>query len=755
MGTLADKLKQTTRDANGQLTEQTPEEVQSLAAKAGLASAPLTPAGTAAIGGNPNQQKMAGAPNQKQAALSMSMQPGKDLATATREGQVRNQATATEQQTQQKSQDLQALGGVGDRVNDLINAQRARIASAAPVEAQAADQFNGKDLSTVKPLLAQLRANPSDMNLQLQVNQALGYDVSRQLSPDEINSLYESSVDTIAKGANGNVDHDLTVSDLIDGGHMGYDAPTLSHLLGVPESQLSTMTVAQLRNQINKVQADEFSKSHEVDNAQQSTQLGSAERQLAHQAGQEAARVGTRSSEADVQKVEQAIANGDQVTFGGKQYSVEDLLSDGKISDIISNYMNSSPGSPERTQLEQSEPGLMKFINDNQALLADASQKLAAGATQFQGVQEQNKQTLSALPDNVVKALIPGGQTLSASAIDPNQYPLLGWAQKNPQQAATLSTVSADDVSALSRLKPEELDALQIGTAGGKWDQYLADNKRVQTLRDKAAHATSPDEIVDMMFGGQYSGGYSHLQEDFQNEKAKAALGLPNNLGSFSSVSSNGQLLTPDQMKDKAANVPRESVAEVLAGQHPTTTYTTPTATNNATMSPVQQKISSTLSKAMADGTVSSDELSNSGLSVDEMLQIDPHAAFGGHEKDYIEGLRHQVFAEAQAHHPNDAAGQLKEIEGQRDSIAQKLSQNRFQGSDVINAFSDSLGQLNKQMTDAQAAGAAKQKSDTLQAAQSKWDSQYGKLQQNKDGKWGFLYNGMWNGAPTPPPRPS
>ncbi len=699
MGTLADKLKKTTRDANGQLAEQSPEEVQSLASKAGLAAAPMTPQGTLAIGGNEHQAKMAGAPNQKQAALSMSMQPSNDLATATRQGQVRSQATGQEQQAQQKSQDLQALGGVGDRVNDLINSQKAKLASSAPVEVQAADQFNGKDVSAIKPLLAQLRANPSDMNLQLQVNQALGYDVSRQLSPDEVNSLYDNSVDAIAKGANGNIDHDLTVSDLIEGGHMGYDAPTLSHLLNVPEEQLSGMTVAQLKNQINQVQADEFSKSQEANTAQQSTQLGTAERQLAHQAGQEAARVGTRSSEADVQHIEKQIEAGDRVQFGGKEYSVEDLLSDGKISGIITDYMNAAPGSPERAQLERSEPQLMQFIQRNQAVLQDAAEKLSQGSAQFGQIQEQNKQILSKLPSNIIEAVLPGGQQLSASTINPSDIPLLDWAQRNPQQAATLSSASKEDAQALSQLKPAEIEALQIGTPGGKWDQYQADNKKIQDLKQRAQQATNPDEIVNLIFGGSFPGGYSDLQHRYTEDQHRSALGLPSNLDSYKGlVRPDGNIRSPDDLVSNFRNMPGESIQDVLAGKHPQDLLKAPAVTNEATWTPIQQKLSKALSSKMDDGKIDANELASSGLSVDDMLQLDPNSkAFEGHRPDYLAGLVKQAVAEAAAHNPGDLRKQNAELGSLRDKLVDALAPKRFQGSDVVAALGGPMSELTKQ----------------------------------------------------------
>ncbi len=76
MASLAETLRnnrqdtQLVRGAGGVLTEQKPQDLQQLAGQAGLATSPTTPIGAAMVGGNPDQQKMAGTPAQLSASLN-------------------------------------------------------------------------------------------------------------------------------------------------------------------------------------------------------------------------------------------------------------------------------------------------------------------------------------------------------------------------------------------------------------------------------------------------------------------------------------------------------------------------------------------------------------------------------------------------------------------------------------------------------------------------------------------------------------
>lgn len=489
MATLANQLKQNkklVRGPGGQLAEETPEEIQSLAGQAGLQAPPITPLGAAALGANPDQQKMMGTAQQKEAALQIAQAPvEQSLSGALRRQQVRSEATAQEQQAFQKSENLQNLGGLGDRVNDFINTQRQILQEQAGkgVRVETAEAFKGQDIANagdLKNMLQEFRTNPNNQDLLLKINTALGYDVNTQLSPEQVDQLYESTVQSISRGAAGNVDDDLNVNDLVNIQGFGYDIPTLSTLLGVPEADIGKMSVGQLRGAVDKVASDEFSKTGQLEQQAQSGQLGQAERGLARQAAMEASRTGQRSSEADIASLEDQISSADVVSFAGREMNVDELLKDETISAVIADYMNSAPGSEIRNAVDQGEPGLRDFIQKNAAVLADASQQMQGGAKTFQDTQAYNKRLQyepfggTKLDDSLASMLIPGFGKLQASRVDINQVPILRMAsERGPeygrQMASNINGEYKNDPTTAEDLKGLDFEMVKA------WDMGSAD----------------------------------------------------------------------------------------------------------------------------------------------------------------------------------------------------------------------------------------------------------------------------------------
>lgn len=653
MPTLAEALeqnkqKQLVRGPEGDLTEQTPQSVQTLATQAGLQAPPTTPLGQATIGANPHQQKMAGTPAQVTAANALSMAPAQqnNLQATQRTQQVRSQANTQEQAAQQKSTDMQNLGALGDRVTDFIQKQRENLQTQATaaqgqnqgVAVAATDQFNGKDISGIKPLLAQLRANPSDMNLQLQVNQALGYNTATQLSPDQINSLYQSATDAIATGGAGIVDNDLSVDDLIGMGNFNYSKQELSHLLNIPEEQVGSMSVADIRNAVQKTQDQEFSKSKTLDQQAESNNLGQAERGLAQQAGQEASKVGTRSSEADVSKLEQQITNADQVQFGGQSYAVEDLLKDNTISGIISNYLNSAPGSDARNQLDKTEPQLSAFIKNNEAVLDDAAKQLSTGAQGFSDIQTANTSLQNfggiQLDADLAKQVIPGFGTLQANKIDPSQVPLLNYVQQQATSNPNAAMQTANELNArkqadpeitnqLSGLNQDDWNHLDIANNGPNWQKYKA--ARDAELQIKNAPTWNADDFVKNVTtdGATYGQLQDRLDQsrvlDVLEGKGAGGIQVPEYLD----ADHDGKLDSPDQIKQSVlAGMGNVDLKQAASGNVPSPFKAATVGTPNQPETDLDNSLVSKLSKYALDGNVSGDDLKNANLSDDELFEL-------------------------------------------------------------------------------------------------------------------------------------
>lgn len=638
----ANKKKLLTRDASGNLVESTPGGVQELAQQQGMPAPPTTPLGAGLIGANPDQAKMMGTPAQKNAAISLASNPQQNLQTTLRQGQARTQATGAEAGKIEKSQALKDLGAMGDRVNDFINAQRTKLQTATPaeggagVQVKAADQFQGytvADIENTKSLLDQWRQNPTDKNLILQVNKALGFDIDHQLDPSEVDALYQSATDAIAQGGAGVVSDKLTVADLVQNPAFQYDEEQLSSLLGVPVTEVSAMSVGDIQNKIAQIEQEEFANTAELEQKAQSGELGQAERGMARSLGREASATGIRASEADVSRLEDQIANADEVSFGGKAYKVDDLLRDDTISGIISDYMNSGEGSQTRADIDSKEPALSEFIKKNSAVLAQASQQLQQGAKGFQDIQAANKALANVgnikLPDELMKAILPewGELTSTQYSVDNSpvlsmlsgytDHPELGDAAAAAQKLAQHTKEDPNFATQLAGLSTPELAALNPGKEGGLFDQFVNTKKDNEWLLN--ATPADIDAVINKKMGWPM-GGMKKLQDTFTSGAVSNYLGFGDYPTSSLDSNKDGKLDSPEEMLaniKKGIQIP--SLKDAAAGDLKGIKQESLSAPQ---LNEVQKSLVSKVGDKIKDGWLTPDELRNSNVSLDEALEL-------------------------------------------------------------------------------------------------------------------------------------
>lgn len=652
-------------------------QLQQAAQGQGMPAPPTSQAVAGAMGINQHALKMVGSPAQVQASQQQSLsgaQPnaqrqntqGQDtLSQASATQQQNSQATGQEQGLQQKSQSLQSLGGLGDRVEDLIQSQAASSAntsltatqlnssgqqaantnsSAAPATTTPAGTLTGlptdpTQLANLQTAASQYLSDPTNMQALLAINTALGRDPSTVVSPAEIEQLFPNlsgtgAASSIAQAGQSQFGSTLTTQDLITKGNLGYDLPTLSGLLNVPQDQLATMTVPQLQQAIASEQQAEFTRSQQSDTQAQSLQLGAAQRQSARQQGEQLSASGVRASEADMQKLTTSIQNADQVQFGGQQYSVEDLLGDGKISGIISDYMNAAPETSIRTDLEKTEPGLVQFIQNNQNVLQQAVQQMQTGATQFGTIQTQNAalsqvQPNLSIPDSVMQAAIPNWGKLSATAVDPNSVPLLAYTKSlDPTQqqnaVAAMTSLGQDPAVAqqLAGLSRDQLQKLELGLGTNSPEIQAFTQNQALVKQIQSTSPNDPDDVINLFTGGGFKDQAS-LQKAQATNSQLAALGVP--------VPDNSQFdLTPQQMLDQVQKgTSSATLQDILNGN--VKTYQAPTFqpySPDASLPPAQQAAitdvsgNATLMAAAAKGNITPTDVENAGLTEQQLYDI-------------------------------------------------------------------------------------------------------------------------------------
>lgn len=629
-GPLQSKISQI-RGAGGVLGQTSQEEYQTLAGKAGLQAQPTDPLSAQAIGATPDQAKMAASPQVQQSAMRISqLSPQEGLATAAREAQARTQATADETAEKAKAEKLQNLGDTGARVQSAIDAQVQRLAQTVPTaSAQQVDETNklvvgSKDPVALKSDLQALAGDPTNQQLLLRINKDLGRDQNSLLSPEEIQGLYKTSVQTIAGQAE-SIPNGLTVQELASQPGFGYSVPELASLLGVDPAALGGYSVKQMSDAVNAMQQAEFSKAQTLENQAASPALGSAERATARDLGKEASATGLRASEVDVARLSDSIAKGDQVTFGGQNYSVEDLLGSDQVSKVVTAYLTSPEGSPTQQQLEHTEPGLVKWIKDNQAVLTGAAQSLSGAVDTFGKTQAANAQVgtygSTSLPPELLSKLIPGYDSLHAGQIDTSKIPLLQHLSSLSPQAAeaaagTIGTLSPDQQAELGGLSPSRIAALRLDLGEGS---PVIKQLRVDEAASKALAGVSPkDSAVYSMFTGVPGESAQDIQTGLsRNMSLHTLFGTTYSDGRTKGLDANGDgiLDSPSsvyaQMK-KATTTP--SLHDILTGKDKAFSAV-PFTPKDPTKS--QQEVFDRIGKYAKDGVVSVQDLKDSGVTGD------------------------------------------------------------------------------------------------------------------------------------------
>lgn len=544
-----------TVNVGGQLSSETPIGVQALANAAGLQVPPTTGPGVAAIGGTAQQQAMAGTGQQLNAATNIALSPQNYLPTAQEQAKPAVKASEADQAASNKSRALAGLSNISQRVTDLIDAQRANLAAAAaaPVAGQLSVATANTltlptktDYSTLKNELLSLEQNPNDMVTLAAVNQQLGRTASTPLSAQELQGLYGSTVDAIVSGAQGNVLKDITVSDLTKLPQFGYSPGQLANILGLKESDVSAMSIEQLREAISAQQAQPVAATQA---AAQSTLGGVADRAAAAQQAQAQAQTGQAATEAQMTNLDSDIKKGEVVTFNGQQYTTEQLLGDQGISQTIRDYLNSAPGSAARTQLDANEAGLSNFINKHLDAFQSLTNSLGQGATNFADIQAKNLAVQQVgkvqISDDIMKTLIPNwGQP--GQAIDPASIPLLKLTSSLPVAQGealvnAINEIASTNPKLLAQIPSLTTDELQAIVDPAKYSELQANQQTLSSLAN-----LQPNDINGAL---SLALGVKGVTADEVNsvlaqDAEKAALGLPTSgLAKYLPVDASGRVV--------------------------------------------------------------------------------------------------------------------------------------------------------------------------------------------------------------------
>lgn len=393
------------KSATGELTSINPASTGQAAAALGQ-PVPTTPLSVAGTGMNPNAAKMAGTPNQLAGANQQNL-----LSTQQREQQGRTQTTADEQAKLEKSQNLQNLGSLGDRVQNLINSNiSANEIQPVQLSLNQKDAQGNPIAATPEQTALQTAINSQDPT---QVNTALATwanaekAAGRPVDFSTVASMFGSPEQALSTALQSGLQDTIKVDENAIKG-LGYtDLNDFKDKTGIDIPPGTTL--AQLQNSVSQAVTSEFSENERLKKIAFDPNSSVAERSSARQSLIDNGSLKLNAAEEQAHQLETKVANADEVQFMGGTHKLDDLLNDQNFTGLVSKALN-DPATMEK--LKQTNPDIASFIQSNGAALKEVTDQIPQATDSFQQMQDQykslNKVGSTTMNASVMAALYPG-----------------------------------------------------------------------------------------------------------------------------------------------------------------------------------------------------------------------------------------------------------------------------------------------------------------------------------------------------------
>ena len=376
------------RNAQGQLVETTEEEIQKLAAQQGT-PLPASPAAASGIGASPDAAKMAGTPAQKASVFQQAAQSApQSLQQAQRyEGAARD-ATAQEQAAQDKAKRLQELGTLGTRVQGLVE-QKIKAQEAELRVNEQALQDAGMNAEATSLLQAVLSSPPENREAALvaAANQ-LGLETTASIG--QFITGPEQAVASL-----GGEQLAFTVGEL-----ELEDKPQIAADLGVDEATLNAMSVDELEKSVQELEAREFNRVQDL--KAELPNASPAKRQRILRQLRSLSYMGVTGLEQELDALEEEVKSGKSVTIGGQTLSLQQVLEDDALSDVIRDALQDED---RFEQLKEESPELAEFLDAQRVALEDTLSEVRKSTTDFASTQQEFDTFVDSVPSAVLGAI--------------------------------------------------------------------------------------------------------------------------------------------------------------------------------------------------------------------------------------------------------------------------------------------------------------------------------------------------------------
>jgi hypothetical protein len=424
---------------------------------------PLSPAAAKAQGANPDQAKMANTPAGKQGLYKAPVDAGQPTLQQSLQKQQGALPTGKEyqQQAQQaaaKMDRIKQLGTMGSQIEGLI---QQKLASAQAIVPPAISQTavatlpEEKRVQASQIMQAYLAATtPADKQTQqAALSTLLGSNVN-------IDTYIQQAPELLQAASKQALGTSMTLGQLAPA---WLNAEQTAADLGISVEQLNNMSPEQLQEQLAATEANEYSRIEGL-KAQMRTATGSA-REALRQELRSMGQAGLTGTEEQFDRLQQSIDEGATITINGTDYSVEEALSDNRISDLISNA-TTNPAALQQLKDNPMYAGVAEWIESNKTALTELVTGVRQDVRAFGTVQTDlagMKAELGKLSDLVVGEL-PAYATqadIDAAKAKMESSGLYQAAKADPAFKAELDLMKPETLAAMKDLTTEQIDGLK------------------------------------------------------------------------------------------------------------------------------------------------------------------------------------------------------------------------------------------------------------------------------------------------------
>lgn len=422
------------------LVETTEEELNSLAKKMEQPLPPTNPAAAASIGASPDAAKMAGSRQQKAAVHDKAVDPTKRLDTVQRREAPQPKQAAPVSQSPAQITAIQKLRGI-DSVAPQIQAivQKKLAAQTASTQLNTARLDAGEyssanpraDLEALLNQYVQLSSNPETPPTE--INKVLAdlqtkYGIS---DPKGYVNLDQSSIADQAKGVQ------------IKAGEL--DIPNAEALDTLLPANWRDMSVDDFQIAVEDARQQHFNRVGAL-KAQMVAATNPAIRQQLMEELEALGESGVTGQEAEAKSITSQLRESATISIGGREFTVQELMSDELVSDLIRDYLSPTASPKFKEELAKEHPEFVAWINSNADELKGLADRMGVQQTDFRDLQVQVDEALreTGLNEDALKRLYgTGTDGVVTEAMDVAANSIYEALQDKDTGAALLSAINA------------------------------------------------------------------------------------------------------------------------------------------------------------------------------------------------------------------------------------------------------------------------------------------------------------------------